>query len=142
MHRPLWLIRQLLLGGLVLAVAVGCASTAPPLSSPKTLQPADMASLAGQWQGNITGALGSSGTFGRGFNTLQLTVDRDGAFRSNINGVPGQGTIRIVDGKIVYEGSGSRGSATLHEREGRQVIRGDGTLVGAHGWSTFEVTRQ
>jgi hypothetical protein len=79
---------------------------------------------------------------GSAFHSLSLTLAEDGTFRSIVDGKLGQGTARIADGRIVFEGSFTRGSATLHERAGRPVIRGDGTLVGVQGWSAFELTRK
>jgi len=125
--------------GLVVALAAGCAAV-PPLSDPKAIQPADLASLAGEWQGRIYGSFGTPG-FRQVSRSLRLTFEPNGTFRSNIDGIPGQGTARLVDGRLVYEGSGNRGTASLHERGGRPVIRGEGTLVGASGWSAFEVSR-
>jgi hypothetical protein len=125
-----------------LVLAVGCATTVPPLSPPKPLQPGDLRSLAGQWEGSATGNVGPSPFMGSAFHSVQLTLAEDGTARSIIDGRQGEGTFRIADGRIVFDGSFVRGSATLHERAGQPVIRGDGTLVGVQGWTTFELTRK
>lgn len=73
---------------------------------------------------------------------LRVRVGGGRTFTSNVDGKPGQGTARIEDGKLVFVGSNSRGSATLYKQGGRSVLRGEGTLVGISGWSAFEVTRR
>jgi hypothetical protein len=69
-------------------------------------------------------------------------VAPDGSYTSNVDGVPGQGRGRIEGGKIVFEGSATRGTATLHEGDGRRVIVGQGTWVGFPGDSAFELTKR
>lgn len=121
-------------------ITIGCATT-PPLPPPEVLNPGDLRSLAGEWEGTVTGAIGPGTLAGPRFS-VRLTVAADGTFTSNVDGKPGQGTARIEDGKLVFVGSNSRGSAALYKQSGRSVLRGEGTLVGTSGWSTFEVTRR
>jgi hypothetical protein len=71
-----------------------------------------------------------------------LLVAPYGTFTSNFCGRQGQGAGKIVDGKLAFEGSFTRGVATLHERGGKPVLRGEGTLVGVDGTSQFEVTKR
>lgn len=139
--------RYLTLAGSVLAVLVltgGCAGTPPaaPLPPAKALQPGDLASLAGEWQGTLEGVGGSGPLGGRRAQLVRVTVAPDGTFTSNINGMPGVGSGRIEDGKVVFEGSATRGVATYHEGDGRKVLRGEGTWVGVNGRSAFELTKR
>jgi hypothetical protein len=136
------LTRYGLVGAAGLVLAAACATALPPLSPPKTLQPGDIRSLAGQWEGSATGNVGPAPFMGSAFHSVQLTLAEDGSFRSIVDGKLGQGTARIADGRIVFEGSLTRGTATIHERAGRPVMRGDGTLIGIQGWSAFELTRK
>ena len=47
-----------------------------------------------------------------------------------------------IHGKVVFEGSVTRGTATLHEGSGRRVLKGEGTWVGFDGQSAFELTKR
>ena len=123
-------------GGLIVAllamVASGCAgmgTSATPLPPAKMLQESDMASLAGEWQGTLRGVGGRGPVQGRTANA-RVTVAPDGSFTTSIDGRPGVGKGRIVGGNIVFEGSTTRGTATLHEGGGRQRPRGPGHLGG------------
>jgi hypothetical protein len=123
----------------VALAAAACAATpVAPLSAPMPI--ASFQAVAGEWKGTITGALGAS-TFQGSSYPARLTVAPDGTVTSSINGMPGQASGQIREGKIVFEGSRVRGTATLHERAGQPVLRGEGTLVGMPGWSVFELTR-
>ena len=139
------LTRSVLVCVAVLVVAAGCASgpqaSAPPLSPAKALQPGDLKMLAGEWEGTIRGSTGP-GQFGGSSFPVRVTVGEDGKFTSNISGRPGEGTATIVDGKLAIAGSTANGVATLHERGGKQVLRGEGRLVGIDGTSQFEVTKR
>jgi hypothetical protein len=130
---------------LAAALVAGCggtmSQTAAPLPPAKALQASDLAALAGEWQGTLRG-VGSTGPLpGRSANA-RVTVAPDGSFTTNVDGVPGQGKARIEGGKIVFEGSATRGTATLHEGGGRSVIVGEGTWVGLPGSSAFELTKR
>jgi hypothetical protein len=137
----------LLTVALVTMAASGCSSvrtTAPatPLPPAKAVQPSDLASLAGEWHGTLRGVAGSSGPLqGRTVN-VRVTLAPDGTFTSNVDGMPGMGTSRVAAGVIVFEGSTTRGTATLHEGGGRRVLKGQGSWVGFDGQSEFEVTKQ
>jgi hypothetical protein len=134
--------------GLALALAgtlaSGCAATgtsAAPLPPAKMLQPSDLASLAGEWQGTLRGTVGTGPLAGRSASS-RVTVAPDGSFTSNVSGVPGMGRARIEGGKVVFEGSLTRGTATLYEGGGRRVLKGQGTWVGFDGNSEFELTQR
>jgi len=132
---------------LVVAAMIGgaCAgremASAPPLPPAKALQPGDMASLAGEWHGTLRG-VGTTGPLPGRMANLRVTVASDGSYTTNIDGVPGVGKGRIEGGKIVFEGSTARGTATFHEGGGRRVIIGEGTWVGFEGNSAFELTKR
>lgn len=125
-------------------VVGGCAgreTSSAPLPPAKTLQAADLASLAGEWHGTLRG-VGTTGPLPGRTANVRVTVAPDGSFTSNIDGVPGSGRGRIEGGKIMFEGSTTRGTATLHEGAGRRVLVGQGTWVGFEGNSAFEVTKR
>ena len=135
--------------GIVLALVLlvgGCAGTgtsaAKPLPPARALQPADLASLAGEWEGTLEGAAGSGPFPGRRAQLVRVTVQPDGSYTTNINGQPGAGKGRIEDGKVVFEGSATRGVATYHEGDGRKVLVGEGTWLGFDGRSAFEMTKR
>ncbi len=129
---------------LVMVVAVaflaGCA-TPIPLPPARTLQAGDLKSLAGEWEGSATGARGAGAYGGPGVSG-RVTVKEDGTFTSNMGGAPGMGTWRIVDGKVAYEGSTMRGTATLYGSGAQEVLKGEGTLVGIDGRSSIELRRR
>ena len=81
-----------LVGAAGLVLAAACATALPPLSPPKTLQPGDLRSLAGQWEGSATGNVGPAPFMGSAFHSVQLTLAEDGTFRS------------VVDGKLGFTG--------------------------------------
>ena len=110
---------------MVLALLAGCAASPPaaPLPPATAIQPGDVKSLAGNWEGYVTGS-------------------RSGTFTSNLGGAPGAGTFRIVDGKAVYEGANMRGTAALYGSGAQQVLKGEGTWVGSPGQSSFELRRR
>jgi hypothetical protein len=123
----------------------GCASTgtsAMPLPPAKMLQPADLTSLAGEWQGTWKAGRGTSPA-GAGVSAVgDVTFAADGAYTSNVSGVPGVGRVRIEGGKLIFVGSATRGTATLHEGDGRRVLKGQGTWAGLDGITEFEITKR
>jgi hypothetical protein len=137
-------ISRALLVALAVLFVGGCAGTgtqaAKPLPPAKALQPTDLASLAGDWEGTLEG--GSSPFTGRRTSLVRVTVAPDGSFTSNISGVPGAGKGKIEDGTFVFEGSATRGVATYYEGDGRRVLKGEGTWVGFDGRSAFELTKR
>jgi hypothetical protein len=133
---------------LTLALAVilvsGCAGTSPPaapLPPAKMLESSDLASLAGEWRGTLQGSAGAGGFPGRSANG-RVTIAPDGSYTTNVSGALGVGKARIVGGQIVFEGSNTRGTATLYEGGGRRVLKGEGTWVGFDARSEFELTKQ
>jgi hypothetical protein len=137
-------------GVLALVIAAlfagGCAgtgtSTAMPLPPAKTLQPADLASLAGEWHGTFRGSGGPNPASGRSA-VGTVTIAPDGSYTTNFSGNLGAGKARIEGGKVVLEGSAARGVATLHEGGGRRVLKGEGTFIGGFpGNNEFELTKR
>ncbi|MGH7358499.1 MAG: hypothetical protein ACREJR_06780 [Candidatus Rokuibacteriota bacterium] len=128
----------------VVMFAAGCAGTgtsATPLPPAKMLQPADLASLAGEWHGTLRGSGGVNPAAGRSA-VGSMTMAPDGSYTTNVSGQLGAGKVRIEGGKILFEGSATRGTATLHEGGGRRVLKGEGTWVGFPGNTEFEVTKR
>ena len=125
-------MRKQIFGALIVAAGIallgGCAGTGPspaamPLPPAKALQPADLASLAGEWGGTLQGV---SGQFaGRRTNQVRVTVAPDGSFTSNINGVPGAGRGKI-EAAIVRRIQSDAGDFAHHLR--RQIERVTGFL--------------
>jgi hypothetical protein len=105
----------------------------------KVLQASDLAGLAGEWHGTLKGVMGAGPLAGRSA-VGRVTFAPDGSYTSNISGLPGVGKGRIEGGEIVFEGSATRGVATLHEGGGRCVLKGQGTWVGFPGDAEFELT--
>jgi hypothetical protein len=105
------------------------------------LQSADLASLAGEWHGTIRGSGGSNPAAGRSAIGT-VTLAPDGSYTTNVSGHPGAGKARIEGGQLVFEGSATRGTATLHEGDGRRVLKGTGSWVGFTGSSEFELTKR
>jgi hypothetical protein len=66
----------------------------------------------------------------------------DGSYTTNVSGAPGAGKAWIERGKLMFDGSATRGSATLHEGDGRRVLVGQGTWVGFPGNTEFELTKR
>jgi hypothetical protein len=127
---------------LTLLVVAGCATAPPPPLPPaKALQPSDLASLAGEWEGTLRGIAGT-GHFGGQSTPGRVKLAPDGSYTTSIMGRPGAGSAMVEGGKIVFQGSITKGTATLHEGGGRQVLKGEGTWVGLDGDTTFELTRR
>jgi hypothetical protein len=125
----------------VVASLAGCAAAPPaPLPPAVTLQPGDLKSLAGEWEGSVTGS--RTGTFDGPRLSGTMSVKEDGSFTSNLSGQPGVGQLRIVDGKLMYEGANMRGTATVHGTGKDQVLKGQGTWVGSPGQSSVEMKRR
>src|SRR5262245_18446673 len=139
------LAASLILSVITLGVG-GCATTETPTAMPlppaKALQAGDLASLAGEWEGSLEAVMGTGPLGGRRAQLARVTVAPDGSYTTNINGIPGVGKGRIEDGKVVFEGSATRGVATLYEGGGRRVLKGEGTWVGFDGRSAFELTKR
>jgi hypothetical protein len=137
-----WLVAPTL--ALAVLVASGCAGTGSspmPLPPAKMLQPPDLASLAGEWHGTLRGSGGPNPAAGRSA-VGTMTLAPDGSYTTNVSGQPGAGKARIEGGKIVFEGSATRGTATFYEGDGRRILKGEGTWVGFPANTEFELTKR
>jgi hypothetical protein len=90
------------------------------LPPPKLVQPEDLKTLAGIWQGFYRDD--------KGFEVpLRLNVKPDGSFEATEDDpVTGRfrGTVRIEDGRVRYSRGNDTGILTLHEGGGNRVIEG------------------
>jgi hypothetical protein len=132
---------NLLLVGVFVASALGCASTS---ESPVTGTPVDLASLAGTWQGTASGSQGLS-------SPVTLRLGADGTFTMTGGVYTSQGTAEVRDGKLVLTARGTTGgqaappttTAVLSERREPsqvvQVLKGSG--ASSAGPYSFEVSR-
>jgi len=123
--------------GLVIA---GCA-TAGSTGTVKAVTPADMRSLAGVWQGTMTG-------MGGGSIPATLTVEADGSYSARGGAYASQGKAEVKDGKIEFVTTQTSGVGAIGERTGSAVLmdRGDTwALVGSGrapaGPFNFEVSK-
>jgi hypothetical protein len=96
------------------ALVTGCASLPPS-------RPIDAAaSLAGTWRGRMSGTLGNA--------PVILTIQDDGSYRGMLYVEPTykevRGAITVVPwAQARYDGTHGSGRVTLHERDGRRVLR-------------------
>jgi hypothetical protein len=141
MHAPRATSGVVIIGilGILIGLTTGCASrgTVKPITGP-----ADLASLAGRWEGFGTGPGGASTrtTFG---------IAPEGRYTAQIGAFTSTGMLRIADGQLVTvpEGAARGAFATDHgatievrERDGGLVLFGDGRSD--RGPYSFEVTRR
>jgi len=109
------------------ALVAGCASLPPS-------KPIDgAASLAGTWRGRMSGPSGNA--------PLILTIQGDGAYQGVLYVEPTyreiRGVISVVRSCLTrYEGTDGNGRVTLHEDQGRRVLR----FVGDGGGRIAELT--
>jgi hypothetical protein len=107
-------------------VVAGCA-TAGSTGAVKALTPADMRSLAGVWQGTMTG-------MGGGSTPATLTVEADGSYSARGGAFASQGRAEVKDGKLDFVTTQTSGVGAIGERTGSAVVmdRGDSWgLVGS-----------
>jgi len=103
-----------ILGGLL----AGCAGTGPPAKPIAGIQ-----SIVGTWQGHLVFQLDRRGDIK---NPSRLVIREDGSYyqtglRGGLNG-----TIQITDGRGTFAGSPFSGAVTLHEGEGKRLLRLEG----------------
>ena len=123
-------IRMIALVLVIGVPVVGCASkqsasTGAP--SAMTATTPEIGKLVGRWDGWMKGASGNSAP-------VQVMVNPDGTYTSQMGASSGSGTFQVVDGKILTKGhlSGSAFGAdrqsvvTVVEKGGRPVITGEG----------------
>jgi hypothetical protein len=131
----------LLLVGVFAVFALGCVSTS---ESMKSVGPADLASLAGTWQGTATGAQGLS-------QPVTMMLGADGAYTMTAGVYTSQGTAQVKDSKLMLTSGSTTGgqtpdrvtTAALFERtepsQVVQVLKGSGASTA--GPYSFEVSR-
>jgi hypothetical protein len=98
----------------IILVVVGCASV-PPAKSVTSV-----ADIAGKWAGTGWGP--------RGSGNVMLTINPDGTYTAVVPSGTFTGRIRLTDGKLRSTGDQSKatGTFTLHEGDGRRVLRHKG----------------
>lgn len=116
-------------GAVVGALAVtlflsGCAAT-PPDAPARTMQPGDFKLLAGTW-------LGTANVQGTVAVPIQGVIQETGAFYIVPRvggGTQTPGTMRIVNGGVVYESPTSKGTMTFHEASTGWTWKWQGTTT-------------
>lgn len=132
-------VAVVVLGALVAGLAAGCASrgTVKPITTT-----ADLAALAGRWEGFGTGA-------GGGSRPASMEIGRDGRYRAVIGAFTSSGSLRLAGGGVatVPDGAARGAFATDHgatgelrEREGRQILSLEGRSD--RGPYSLEVTKR
>jgi hypothetical protein len=103
----------------ILIICGGCVS----LGTEKRLAPGDLSSLAGRWTGYV-----QAGNYGR--RAVELTISPDGSFVAYHAQARSVGVMTIVDGKVEARGQTTgqqhRSTASLYERDGKQILSGTG----------------
>ncbi len=118
----------------------GCASRGSETPSAMT-KPPDVGTLAGTWEGYLKGASGNS-------TPIQVKVNADGTYTSQIGASTGSGTFRVVDGQVMTKGhlSGSAFGADTQsvvrvvEKSGRPILFGEGRNEA--GPYSYELTKR
>jgi hypothetical protein len=123
-------MRQLLKSLATATLVTGCATA--PIAPPQAIDNVNV--LDGTWKGNISSSLGTSRT---------EWVIKNGQYRA----VEGPGLDLTTPGEIwldgdrtVFESVRSVGTVTLHERDGKRVIRLDGKSKDAEPDFSAEMT--
>jgi hypothetical protein len=106
---------------------VGCATLPPAI--PAT----DLKSLVGRWEGTYYTASKNQLPF-------TVTITEDGSYDARTPNGSRQGTLQVVDGKIVGKSAqtGSTFTWSLHQAEGKLTLAGGGAERGA----SFRATRR
>ena len=112
----------------VFSLAAGCASRSSSTGSPSAMTTGPyVQTLVGRWDGWMKGATGVTAP-------VQVVVNPDGTYTSQVGASSGGGTFQVVDGRVVTRGhlSGSafgserQSVVTVVERGGRPTITGEG----------------
>jgi len=92
----------------------------------------DLKELAGEWQGSLSGVRGGTVAY-------TFWVSEDATWKGVSPNGPSNGTLRLDQGVIRFfsQTTGRRGTLTLHEVDGKRVLRLQG-----EGGASFEVTRK
>ena len=119
-------VRSFTVIALCASVIAGCA-TAGSMGTVTAMTPAEMRSLAGVWQGTMTG-------MGGGSVPATLTVQPDGSYSARGGAFASQGRAEVIDGKLDFVTTQTSGVGAIGERTGSAVLmdRGDSWgLVGS-----------
>jgi hypothetical protein len=109
------------LSGVAASLMVACATASlPPV---RNLESSDLKLLAGRWEGSALTATGHR-------VPASWVVKEDGTL-TTLSGVGGP--LFIQGGKVVLEGAFSDAILTLHEGDGRRILRGPARFRGAGG---------
>jgi hypothetical protein len=123
----------------LLTTVMGACATAPLARPISTL-----GSVAGRWTG-FGGTNASAGSAVTGSGPTELTIRPDGSAEFFLPKVRGgthiPTTLRLSDGKLLYETDTVTGNITLHEGDGKRVLRGESVRKDGTATSWFEVTQ-
>jgi hypothetical protein len=134
--------RMAALALVIIPMMAGCASRDSRAGSPSAMTSApQIGTLAGRWDGWMKGTTGN-------IVPVQVTVNPDGTYTSQMGATSGSGTLQVVDGKIVTKGHLSGGAfgadrqsvVTLVEKGGRPTLSGEGRSE--EGPYSFELTKR
>ncbi len=79
----------------------------------------DFTSVAGTWKGMVSWKGYTSWT-----SPITITLRQDGSYDEDNGWLPGQGKMRIVEGKLQYESAdGQIMTITLHEGSGKRLLK-------------------
>jgi hypothetical protein len=130
---------------LVVALAVSAVACSSGSLSVKSLEPSDLASVAGTWQGTARGLLAES-------RSITMTINADGTFTTTGTVYATQGLVNVKNGGLYFAGGFQAGDGQapnyvatamlVEEVENRQVIQvlsGSGFINGRS--VTFLVNR-
>ena len=132
------MIRSASLASVILAgVLAGCVA-APPLPPSRGVRPADLPSLAGQWDATTK----SGDSAGIGVARARYVIQADGTLMvfPTVAATPGPGRIWVEGTKLRLESSFVDAILTLHEGDGRRLLRGSGILKGTGREIEVELT--
>jgi len=99
----------------IATLVIGCSSA--PIAPPQSININNVKVLNGTWRGNISSPLGTSPT---------EWVIKDGQYNAVVGppvNLVTPGNIRLDGDSTVFESVRSVGTVTLHERDGKRVIR-------------------
>jgi hypothetical protein len=101
--------------------------------------------VVGHWTG--LGGTSSSSAGRADSGPTELTIRPDGSaevflprVRADRGGTRIPATIRLSDGKLLYETETSTGIITLHEGDGKRILKGETVRKDRTGAGWFEVT--
>ena len=115
----------------ILFVVIAFAST-PLLAGNLTVT--DVKELAGNWEGYLRSDYNQQ-------TAVKWTVRQDGTFTSVGQSVS-EGKIQLVNGRLMYETTLSKGTLSLEDRRGKQILNVVGTTGRSDQDFTVEMIRK